>query len=163
MSWRVSQTMSTQDYFHEDTLHVVRKICTKCGIEKDMDEFHHDKTRKDSRQSYCIECRKSARDWEQKNRERYNARMRKYIAEHMDTVVERTQRYRRNNPEKWKAHWTVRNAIRDKRLERQPCVVCGNKETDGHHEDYSKPLDVMWLCRLHHRALHLEEINGNNY
>jgi hypothetical protein len=37
-----------------------------------------------------------------------------------------------------------------------PCVVCGNPKTDGHHEDYSKVLDVVWLCRKHHMERHDE-------
>jgi len=49
----------------------------------------------------------------------------------------------------------VGNAIRDGRLNRGPCEVCGSRESvEGHHEDYSKPLDVRWLCREHHKALH---------
>jgi hypothetical protein len=38
------------------------------------------------------------------------------------------------------------------KVKRRPCEVCG--ATDGieaHHEDYSKPLDVNWLCPTHHK------------
>lgn len=40
-------------------------------------------------------------------------------------------------------------------LKPQPCVVegCLNK-AQKHHEDYSKPLEVMWLCRKHHLERH---------
>lgn len=31
-----------------------------------------------------------------------------------------------------------------------PCIVCGDPKVEAHHEDYSKPLDVQWRCRLHH-------------
>jgi hypothetical protein len=38
------------------------------------------------------------------------------------------------------------------KLKRQPCEVCGATENiERHHEDYSKPLDVQWLCPTHHR------------
>lgn len=48
----------------------------------------------------------------------------------------------------------VGNAIRDVRLIRQPCRVCGTtKQIEAHHPDYSKPLDVEWYCRLHHRTV----------
>jgi hypothetical protein len=36
----------------------------------------------------------------------------------------------------------------------EPCVLCGKAEADGHHEDYSKPVDVIWLCQEHHSQLH---------
>lgn len=35
----------------------------------------------------------------------------------------------------------------------QPCDVCGEK-AHRHHEDYNKPLDVRFLCALHHKQLH---------
>lgn len=36
---------------------------------------------------------------------------------------------------------------------RQPCRDCG-AEAQMHHPDYSKPLEVIWLCREHHLAEH---------
>jgi hypothetical protein len=51
----------------------------------------------------------------------------------------------------------VSNAIRSGKLERQDCEICG-KKAQAHHEDYSKPLDVIWLCTEHHSLRH-KEIN----
>jgi len=62
--------------------------------------------------------------------------------------------YKKNNPEKIKAHRKVRQAIERGEMERQPCEVCGDEPTDAHHEDYSKPLEVRWLCRKHHMEVH---------
>lgn len=42
-------------------------------------------------------------------------------------------------------------------LPRQPCEVCGDPKTDGHHDDYSKPLEIRWLCRSHHRQHHIAQ------
>lgn len=53
-----------------------------------------------------------------------------------------------------RAHGTVAEAIERKRLFRQPCEVCGRTKVQAHHDDYSKPLDVKWLCPHHHKALH---------
>jgi hypothetical protein len=39
-------------------------------------------------------------------------------------------------------------------LVRQPCEVCGVEPAQAHHDDYSKPLDVRWLCRKHHGEQH---------
>ena len=41
----------------------------------------------------------------------------------------------------------VATEIEAGRLNRLPCEVCGNTKTDAHHEDYSKPLDIHWMCR----------------
>lgn len=47
-------------------------------------------------------------------------------------------------------------AVRDGKLTRpDSCESCGgNSKVDGHHHDYSKPLDVMWLCKQCHIELH---------
>lgn len=38
-------------------------------------------------------------------------------------------------------------------LKKQPCK-CGNPNSQMHHEDYSKPLEVIWVCRPCHLELH---------
>lgn len=59
---------------------------------------------------------------------------------------------RRRNPQKYKARTAVGNAVRDGRLTRLPCQVCGSTvRVQAHHHDYGKPLDVEWLCFQHHR------------
>ena len=35
----------------------------------------------------------------------------------------------------------------------EECIVCGNPETEMHHPDYARPLQVKWMCREHHLAL----------
>ena len=50
----------------------------------------------------------------------------------------------------------VLTAIRSGALVKQPCQVCGESDTEAHHEDYRKPLDVWWLCKTHHAARHRE-------
>lgn len=48
----------------------------------------------------------------------------------------------------------VRTELKQGRLVKQPCVVCGDAEVEAHHEDYAKPLEVVWLCRDHHAWVH---------
>jgi len=66
----------------------------------------------------------------------------------------RTKQWRDTHPEAVIASCAVVAALREGRLIQQPCEVCGSIKTDGHHDDYSKPLDVRWLCRRHHKQLH---------
>ena len=44
--------------------------------------------------------------------------------------------------------------LRRGKLLRKPCQKCGDKRSQMHHEDYSKPLAVTWLCRPCHLAVH---------
>ncbi len=55
-----------------------------------------------------------------------------------------------------RAHREFQLAIKEGRLIRQPCLRCGDEASEGHHEDYSMPLHVMWLCRKHHKERHRE-------
>lgn len=51
------------------------------------------------------------------------------------------------------ARYLTRRAIEAGQLIRQPCERCGS-DAEAHHEDYSNPFAVRWLCRLHHRQEH---------
>jgi hypothetical protein len=57
--------------------------------------------------------------------------------------------------ERKRAGAAVQTAIYQGRLVRQPCEICGKQRVDAHHDDYSRPLDVRWLCRSHHKQLHV--------
>lgn len=64
--------------------------------------------------------------------------------------------WRASHPEKFRAHLAVGRAVKTGKLTRLPCEVCGDVNSQGHHEDYSRPLEVMWLCQKHHSARHME-------
>jgi len=57
-------------------------------------------------------------------------------------------------PEKIKARVIVHNAIKSGRLKRGGCEICNKSNAHAHHEDYSKPLEIHWLCREHHKEYH---------
>ena len=69
-----------------------------------------------------------------------------------------TKKYRKKNPSIHKAHNLVNNGIRDGVLIKpNNCESCnGDSRIHGHHCDYNKPLDVMWLCESCHLAWHRE-------
>ncbi len=59
-------------------------------------------------------------------------------------------RWQRKNPEKRKVHRILYIEVRAGRMVRPTeCSRCGltASRIDGHHEDYRKPLDVIWLCK----------------
>ena len=67
---------------------------------------------------------------------------------------ESKRRFIRKNPSKRASHLIVGSALRSGKLTRQPCEVCGAEKAQAHHDDYTKPLDVRWLCTRHHAEWH---------
>ena len=62
--------------------------------------------------------------------------------------------WRKRNPEATRAHAKVQRALASGKLARLPCELCGESRADAHHDDYSAPLDVRWLCRPCHKQEH---------
>jgi hypothetical protein len=61
------------------------------------------------------------------------------------------------SPEKRRPRDVVYRALKDGRLTKGPCERgpdgCSGK-IHAHHDDYSKPLEVRWLCQKHHGEEH---------
>ena len=133
------------------------KKCSKCGIEKDASEFQKRMASKDFLTSSCKACLKD-RD---KKRDKDPARIKMKKA-YMKTEKGKaagkraTKKWLESNPTKRSAHIIVGNAIRDKKLIKEPCEICGEKIVHAHHDDYSKPLEVRWLCSPCHNDWHTE-------
>ena len=70
------------------------------------------------------------------------------------TNLDRKQKYRRDNPQKYAAQLAITHALRKGTIAPLPCEQCGNPRTEAHHDDYSKPLEVRWLCKHHHLLAH---------
>ena len=70
--------------------------------------------------------------------------------------------YRQRFPNKWRAVKMVNNAKRDGKLFSEPCVICGDSKSHAHHDDYARPLNVRWLCAVHHKQWHIENGEGRN-
>ncbi|KKK91601.1 hypothetical protein LCGC14_2711310 [marine sediment metagenome] len=52
----------------------------------------------------------------------------------------------------------VFRAVHSGQLMREPCEKCGStKMVEAHHDDYSRPLDVRWLCHVCHMGFHAEQ------
>ena len=63
----------------------------------------------------------------------------------------------KKHPEKRAAHIKVASALKKGELVKLPCKVCKIPKVQAHHPDYTKPLEVVWLCGSHHRLLHTKE------
>lgn len=136
------------------------KTCVACGATKPLSEFYKHAGMADGFLNQCKTCKKAYQtDYRASNIEA----VRSYDVDRAKTPTRKaaarriTVRMRERHPDKYAAQTAVSNAIRDGRLVRQPCEVCGaTRHIHGHHDDYSKPLDVRWLCPVHHAARHAE-------
>jgi hypothetical protein len=135
------------------------KKCFKCGIEKDLSEFYVHKKMGDGHLGKCKECtKKDATKHRDENIEKIREydRGRASLPKRRESVARITKYHREKHPDRYKAQTAVHNAIRDGKLFRLPCFVCGALKVEGHHPDYSRPLDVVWLCPIHHKEIHLK-------
>lgn len=75
----------------------------------------------------------------------------KLVGEQKSKVI---KRYFEKYPQKKLAKNITSNAIRDGKLIKQPCEICSEVKVQAHHDDYSKPLEIRWLCVKHHNEYH---------
>lgn len=130
------------------------KKCFKCGEEKALSEFYKHSAMADGHLNKCKSCTKK----DVHNHRHFSPSREKILA--YDRArgsrqnKEYLKEYRAKYPNKYKAHSMVNRAIRAKKLFRLPCEVCGYEKTEAHHDDYSMPLNVRWLCSEHHKQWH---------
>ena len=162
------------------------KRCSRCGHVKPFNHFHRAGSSRDGHHAYCIPCRKEYRATPaqravssalrkrhaQKRREEWRA----YREVNAEKEKKRSREWRRGNLDWFReydqsekariskqAKRAVHKAIVDGTLKRQPCERCGSEvNIHAHHEDYSRPLDVIWLCRTCHGLRHREINDAKN-
>lgn len=149
-----------------------RITCAKCASEFFGSHSHA---------KYCSpDCarlgeRESWRRYSARNRERRRRYYCEYYRRNARQVIEKTKAYHRTaagrlaqkksddrqkqvHPERIRARQLVAEALRSGRLKKRPCEKCGSRNVHAHHEDYSRPLVVKWLCEEHHRQIHKREL-----
>lgn len=78
-----------------------------------------------------------------------------YYLKHKDYFLEYVKK-QRSNEEFATAYYVFFNAVQSGKVVRPDrCEICSStKNIQAHHEDYSKPLDVQWLCVKCHNDVH---------
>lgn len=136
------------------------KKCFKCGEVKSLSDFYKHKMMKDGHVNKCKDCNKND---VAKHRSENLEKIRKYDRDRgnrQDAAYMKS--WRENNPKKCKAHTMVNNHIKAGNLYKKPCEVCGDGKSVAHHDDYSQPLNVRWLCQAHHKQWHARNGEGLN-
>ena len=97
---------------------------------------------------HLLKCRKLGRDNYWKNKER---------------ILIKRKKDRLNDIDKHNSRDVYKTADYFGKIKKKDkCEVCGKiSKTDAHHKDYSKPLEVVYVCRschfrLHHRGIQNE-------
>lgn len=137
----------------------MQKICFKCKETKAITEFYKHPQMSDGHLNKCKECNKAdalKHRLENIEKVRRYDRDRAKRPERMRANAEINKIWRSEDKRRQKAHSSVYSAVKSGALIRQPCCRCGEQKTVAHHEDYDKPLDVVWLCQPCHKQRHKE-------
>lgn len=148
------------------------KVCRECKTEKPFSDFYKHPKMADGHLNKCSDCVKARVS---KHREANLEKVREYDKrratlphriqarrEYFQTEAGKKARnkasaeYKKKYPMKYAAHVIVRNAIRNgKFTQANNCSVCDSTgKIEGHHDDYTKPLEVRWLCEKCHKEWH---------
>lgn len=137
--------------------------CTRC---RGLFSFGDMASEGDRIPSYCKPCRN---EMHRANRTLTPEHFRSYHRDYQKTdrllnpdIVraddrERYERKKLTKPKQVQAQNIVHDDFRSPhgKITKQPCEVCG-AVAQAHHDDYSKPLEVRWLCPVHHKQEHKE-------
>lgn len=148
------------------------KICTDCFILKNPEDFVVSSTCKDG---LSYKCRSCLSDYKKEYRN-LNSEKLKELDKRRSNLPHRelaraeyaktdrgkqaskraAKTWKTNNLLKFRAQDKLRKAVKSGKVQKLPCEVCGSERSQGHHEDYTKPLDVVWYCHRHHIDRHKE-------
>ena len=132
-----------------------QKKCFKCKQIKHLSEYYNHKNMADGHLNKCIECtKKDVRLHRQNNIDRIREydRKRGKLPSRIKSCQKRNKIRRRRFPIKFAARYILANALRAKKINKPSvCSMCGRKaRIYGHHNDYYKPLEVIWVCQVCH-------------
>ena len=135
------------------------KECFKCKSVKPLEEFYKHSLMADGHLNKCKACTKGdVRAHRSLNLEKVRAydRERGKLAHRIALNTEVTKAWRAEDSRRGAAHSAVSRAIKRGEIIRSSCIRCSNEKSLAHHEDYDKPLEVVWLCQPCHKQRHKE-------
>jgi len=148
------------------------KVCRECRVEKPLSDFYKHAAMGDGHLNKCKPCVKSRvnkhrevnletiREYDKRRSNKpHRVKARKdYQQTEAGKLAKKKamDAYNKRYPMAYATHVIAGNAIRDgKLIPASSCSICGSVEKiEGHHDDYTKPLDVRWLCEQCHKAWH---------
>jgi len=133
------------------------KVCTKCGIEKGLSEFGNHKITKDGLNYRCRSCAKAYSELHRDKIRSYSKIYNKsYKKDYRKTGVHKDskRRYAQKYPNAYKS----RNYYTHNKHKITTPIYCSScpstNNIQAHHNDYNKPMDVIYLCAQCHADWH---------
>ena len=148
------------------------KVCRECGTEKELSAFYKHSAMADGHLNKCIECVKErvgkhrelnlekirAYDLARAKTPHRMAKNKAYAQSEKGKLAHKKalENYKKKYPLAYAAKFITGHAVRDGKLVRpRHCSECGSThKIEGHHDDYTKPLEVRWLCEKCHKKWH---------
>lgn len=135
----------------------MNKECTICHEVKPLGAFYNNSKMTGGYLNQCKVCKlKYQKSYAKTDAGKEAASRRSKKPERVKYQTANTKKWRENNPEKYAAHNMINNGLRDGKLEKPlACDRCGKEDMiHGHHDDYSQPMDVEWICVSCHGTEH---------
>jgi len=142
------------------------KDCGRCGKRKEATDFSVNRAKEDGLNNWCKACLSAyAKDrlakanasrpdgWKRKTEDRVTYQ-REWAAANPGYMTKKKKDWWQKNKDRMRVKDALRYAIKTGKVLKTPCHVCGSEKVEGHHPDYSRPLDVVWLCKEHHLEIH---------
>ena len=126
---------------------MTEKVCSHCKKIRPLGEFNKNRFREDGLKIHCRQCHNRAQKRHMKNPR----------SRHLHNMA--VARHQRKHPERHRANQAVYMAVKKGKIIRpEVCPLCEGVPVEAHHEDYSKPLDIDWLCKKCHTERHRERV-----
>ncbi len=136
------------------------KECPICEEMKPLSDYYFCNTYK----RYLTKCkscyRKAKNEYYSKNRKKILVQAKEYFQTEAgkDVMNRASKKARKKYPEKWAARAKAKYWEKTGKFAKLACEYCGNFLSEIHHPDYSKPLEVWWLCKKHHLMADRKEL-----
>ena len=143
------------------------KTCRHCREQKEFTDFYKAKQNLDGIENLCKDCKNYIQKLRRiKNPEKYRIKDRKrrpqgsrWWAKYAEKWNQISAEHKKRNPEKHRAVILLNRALNKGDITKPDrCTKCNKmRKLQGHHDDYSQPLSVRWLCQSCHQIHHGRE------
>jgi hypothetical protein len=131
--------------------------CKACRLRRTRELYQADPKTKLAKNREWMSTHKGrmkylGRRWQVSHREELRIKSKEFRVRHRKTL-----KLKKVDPIRSRAYCSVHWALRVGKLIKGPCRECGSEKAQAHHHDYTKRLDVVWLCPSCHK------LYGNKY